>query len=200
MIEAGARAAWGEIAARLRPFVARRVASAADVDDVLQNVFVRIQLGIGKLRDDERFGPWVYRVAHSAIVDHQRSQARRRELSLEVEPAAVNEELAERLEQDLAQCVALFVSRLPSPYREAVTLTELEGLSQKEAAKMLGASFSAIKSRVCRGRAKIREMFERCCELAIDPRGRVIECRPRPLEQIPEDCRDAARDWASRSD
>jgi RNA polymerase sigma-70 factor (ECF subfamily) len=200
VISTGAREAWGELEARLRPFVARRVASAADVDDVLQNVFLRIQRGIGALRDDERFGPWVYRVARSAIVDHQRAQARRPVVPLEVEPLAGEDDAADRLEHDLAECVALFVARLPSPYREAVTLTELEGLAQKDAAEMLGISGSGMKSRVQRGRQKIREMFEQCCEVAVDCRGRVIDCTPRALDEVPEDCRAAARAWAAREE
>jgi RNA polymerase sigma-70 factor (ECF subfamily) len=94
--------------------------------------------------------------------------------------------------------VALFVARLPSPYREAITLTELEGLTQREAAEMLGISVSGMKSRVQRGREKIREMFEECCRISVDCRGRVVECEPRALDGILEDCRGAAVSWAAR--
>ena len=75
---------------------------------------------------------------------------------------------------------------LPSPYREAITLTELEGLTQAEAARMVGISVSGMKSRVQRGRARLREMFEACCEIALDGRGAVMQCEPRPLEHIPD--------------
>ena len=92
----------------------------------------------------------------------------------------------------------MFVSRLPSPYREAITLTELEGLTQKEAAEMLDISLSGLKSRVQRGREKIRYMFEECCQISVDARGRVIECQPRELDEVPADCRDAALSWATR--
>lgn len=200
MIAPQARRAWSELEARLRPFVARRVASSADADDVLQDVYLRIQRGIGALRDDERFGPWVYRVARSAIVDHLRARGRREAVGLAEESVVADEDAADKLEPALAECVAMFVARLPSPYREAVTLTELEGVSQKEAAEMLGISVSGMKSRVQRGRQKIREMFEQCCEVAVDCRGRVIECTPRSIEAVPEDCRAAARDWAERED
>lgn len=73
-----------------------------------------------------------------------------------------------------------FVARLPSPYREAVTLTELEGLPQKAAADMAGVSVSGMKSRVQRGRERLREMLLACCEIALDPRGHVIGCAPKP--------------------
>ena len=56
--EAGTRHAHRELKARLRPFVARRV-SPPDVDNVVQDVFLRVQEGLPALREEERFGPWV---------------------------------------------------------------------------------------------------------------------------------------------
>ena len=67
MIEAAARGAWKDLDAKLRPFIARRVRSPMDVDDVVQDVFLRMQRAVSGLRDDERFGPWVYQVTRSAI-------------------------------------------------------------------------------------------------------------------------------------
>jgi len=195
-----ARAAWHELEGRLRPYVVRRVASPADADDVLQEVLVRVHRGLPSLADGERFGPWVYRIAANAVADHLRARTRHPlALTVSAEPAAehpVSED--QDLESELAECVALFVARLPSPYREAITLTELEGLTQKDAAEMLGISLSGMKSRVQRGRERIRRMFGECCEISVDARGHVVECTPRALDEVPEDCRDAARSWATR--
>lgn len=200
MIGSEARGAWKELERLLRPYLARRVASPADVDDLLQDVFVRMQQGLASLRDDERFGGWVYRIANSALVDRARQRARAPVVSAEVgnEPDAATDSADEQLQSDLGECVALFVGRLPSPYREAITLTELEGLAQKEAADMLGISLSGMKSRVQRGRDKVRHMFEECCQISVDCRGHVIECEPRSLDQVPPDCREAAVSWAKR--
>lgn len=178
--------------ARLRPFVARRLRRQADVDDVMQDVFLRMQRGLGGLRDDELFGPWVHRVAASAVVDHLRREARHPVASsdgLVEEPCAVDDddevELARR---DLASALAPFVAMLPTPYREALTLTELEGMTQREAADMLGLSLSGMKSRVQRGRALLREALFDCCHIALDARGRVVSCEPRPDGKLPEGC------------
>lgn len=200
MIPAEARGAWREVEARLRPFVARRVAPS-DVDDVVQETFVRVYRGLATLEDGERFGPWVYRIAGNAIADHERQRARHPSA-----PSAAGEERSatladgpeDNLESELAECIALFVARLPSPYREAITLTELQGLTQKDAAVMLGVSLSAMKSRVLRGRERIRRMFEDCCEISVDCRGHVIQCTARNPDEVPEDCREAAESWAAR--
>jgi RNA polymerase sigma-70 factor (ECF subfamily) len=201
MIAPEARGAWNEIEARLRSYVTRRVASE-DVDDVLQEIFVKINGGITHLRDGERFGGWVYRIAKHVIADFGRARQRdplARSVEPTEEPSSAEEvDDADRLQTDLGECVALFVARLASPYREAITLTELEGLTQKDAAVMLGISLSGMKSRVQRGREKIRDMFEQCCQISVDCRGRVVECHPRALEEIPENCRGAAVSWATR--
>jgi len=200
MIGPEARGAWKELETRLRPYLARRVASSADIDDLLQDIFVRLHRGLGALRDEERFGVWVYRIANSAIIDRARQGARAPHVTAggDIDAGASAEAVDDGLQSDLGECVALFVSRLPSPYRQAVTLTELQGLTQKEAAEMLGLSLSGLKSRVQRGRDKIRHMFEECCHISVDCRGRVIDCEPRDLAEVPPDCRDAAVSWATR--
>jgi RNA polymerase sigma-70 factor (ECF subfamily) len=163
----------------------------SDVDDVLQNIFLRVQRGLVNLRDDERFGPWIYQLARSAIADHHRAVARRLPANEETVDDAETFPIADDdnlVEQELATHVAPFVASLPSPYREALTLTELEGLTQKEAAEMLAIPFSTMKSRVQRGRARLREIFDACCEISLDARGHVVGCEPRPDRPVACHC------------
>jgi RNA polymerase sigma-70 factor (ECF subfamily) len=180
---------WAHLQAQLRPFVGRRI-PPSDVDDVLQNIFLRMQNGLSNLRDDERFGPWLYRLARSAIADHHRAAARRPLATEELaEPTTDTTRHDENLvEQELATHVAPFVALLPSPYREALTLTELEGLTQKQAAAMLDVPLSTVKSRVQRGRGRLREIFNACCEISLDARGHVLACEPRPDRPVPCQC------------
>jgi RNA polymerase sigma-70 factor (ECF subfamily) len=196
VIEGANRGAWRELERELRPFVARRV-SPADVDDVVQEIFVRLHRGGDALRDEERFGPWVMRVARNTIHDHHRAHGRRlaretaHSTSKPDEAAAGIDgsvEVDGSPEQELAAYAALFVAMMPSPYREALTLTELQGLSHQEAADVLGVSLPALKSRVLRGRAKLREALEACCHVALDARRRVIGFEPRPDGKLPETC------------
>lgn len=190
MIQPAARDAWRELEAKLRPFIARRVRSEVDVDDVVQDVFLRMQRGLPGLRDDERFGPWVYQVARSAIADHQRVARKHRVVEAdEVEDLRRDEDEESReVAQELASYVAPFVAMLPSPYREALTLTELEGLTQREAAEMLGISLSGMKSRVQRGRVQLRRALEDCCHIALDVRRRVVSYEPRTDARLPKGC------------
>lgn len=187
MIEPTARDAWRDLEARLRPFVARRVRSAVDVDDVIQEVFLRMQRSLADLRDEERFGPWVYRIARSAIGDHHRATARHGLADGETRDEPAGSATADAADDDddlaasaaAARCMAPFVAALPSPYREALTLAELEGMSQRDAAERLGVSLSAMKSRVQRGRGQVRDALTSCCKIALDVRGRVMSCETR---------------------
>jgi RNA polymerase sigma-70 factor, ECF subfamily len=171
-----------DVADRLRPFLSSRV-TPADVDDVLQDVFVRMQRGLPALRDEDRLDAWLFQVARSAVADHGRARARH--------PLTVTDDPPERAAEEddgddraalrsLAGCVALFVARLSSPYREAIEMVELQGLTAREAAERAGITVSGMKSRVQRGRAQLRLLFEQCCEIAIDARSRVTEFKPRP--------------------
>jgi len=179
VIDNDTRCAHRELEERLRPFVARRVPKS-DVDDVLQDVFLRAQRALPDLRDEEHFGPWMYRVARSAIAESHRQRARHPVLGAEdAEPPAVTEGSDPTpLETEVAEYLVPLISRLPSPYREALTLTELNGLTQQAAADALGISLSGAKSRVQRGREKLRALLGECCRIGVDARGRVIDCEP----------------------
>ena len=131
-------------------------------------------------------------MARSAIAEHRRQAARHPVVAGEAgeEPAAEPEEDTGAVERDLATYVAPFIAMLPSPYREALTLTELEGLTQKQAAELLGLSLSGMKSRVQRGRRALRQALEACCHIELDARGKVMDFAPRPDGRLPASCCD----------
>ena len=178
MLTSSARGSWDVLADRLGSYISRRL-PADDAEDVRQDVLLRIFKGAPGLRHDERFGPWVYRVARNAVIDRLRS---RKPPTTDIDDVAELETPSEADAQPLLDCVTPFVARLPSPYREAITLTELRGLTQQQAAEMEGVSLSGMKSRVQRGRRMLRQMFEECCHLTVDGRGRVIETERRRKE------------------
>ncbi|MFT3700118.1 MAG: sigma-70 family RNA polymerase sigma factor [Kofleriaceae bacterium] len=170
-------AIWQDVEARLRPFVARRI-DACDVDDVMQDVFVRMQRGLCTLRDEERVTSWLFQIARNSIADHLRTRQRHPVSDDQVPETAVLDDDRDAA-RALAGCISIFVARLPSPYREAITLVELEGLTAREAADMAGVSVSGMKSRVQRGREQLRRLFDECCEIALDARGKPTDFTPR---------------------
>jgi len=178
---------WSDVHQGLHAFIAKRVADDAQVDDILQEVFLRVHRQLDRLNDPDRVVAWLYQIARNAIVDYYRSSGRRREqpvgLSGDVELIApgslpADEQLG-RLPTELAACLRPMLDRISKDSREAVTLVELEGLTQQAAAKRLGLSVSGMKSRVQRGRKQLKKMLEDCCLIQLDRRGGVVDYKVR---------------------
>ena len=180
---------WRELRARLGAFVGRRVGNPEDAEDVVQDVFVRMQRNVGALSSAERLDAWAFRIARNAIADHYRSP-KRRDVGGEAAAKVMDELATDGLggepcndaRAEMARCVAPMVRGLPDDYRRAIELTELQGMTQAAAAERLGLSVPGAKSRVQRGRARLREMLLRCCEIETDRRGRVVAFEARDGE------------------
>jgi RNA polymerase sigma-70 factor (ECF subfamily) len=188
-VTGGAEAAWRELHDQLLGFIARRVRTREDAEDILQEVMLRIHRSRGELEHVERVTGWIYRIAGNAIVDYYRKPARRElpagwpadvEEPGSPESAAVVEEPdTAALRAELARCLSPLLQRLPAPYRQALELTELEGLTQAAAAARLGLSVSGMKTRVQRGRRRLEELLLDCCHVELDRRGGVTGYRSR---------------------
>jgi len=164
---------WRDLHARVEAFVRRRVPAEVDPEDVVQDVFLRLHAGLGdgRVADPEAF---VYKSARNAVVD-----AYRRQRPTEPEAEIADEGVEERAGESLAGCVNPFVERLPEPYREALRLTDLGGLSQAEAAAQVGISASGMRTRVQRGRERLRALFDACCQFELDRRGGIVSYESR---------------------
>jgi RNA polymerase sigma-70 factor (ECF subfamily) len=182
---AAAEVVWLEFRERLRAFVARRISNPADVDDIVQWVFLQMHRSLGEIRNRERVHAWLYSTARRAVADYYRSGVRRREvpagdiLDLDrLTPVAKTGHDADGA-AEVAACLAPVVERLSPADREAIVLTELQGRRQSEAARSLGLSLSGMKSRVQRARRRLREMVLACCHVALDGRGKPMSCEER---------------------
>ena len=191
---------WIEVQSGLRAFIAKRIANEAEVDDIVQDVWLKMQRGLDGLKDQRRLISWIYQIARHAIIDHYRAPGRRREmpagLAADLEAyqssstmTAASED-SSQLRTELAGCLRLMIERLSGEYRQAVILIDLEGLTQREAAAQLGLSLSGMKSRVQRGRRQLKGMLEVCCTIELDRRRGLVDydvrnqqdnsCRNRP--------------------
>lgn len=166
---------WRTLAVPLRKFLRARVPTEADADDLLQNVFVRIQKNLPALREPGKLQGWVYRIARNAVTDHYRMRRELRPLDFEV--VAADPEGRDAV--DLSASLRRFIAALPPDYREPLVRHEFQGEPLPEVAAALGLSLTATKSRVRRARLKLREMLDACCRFEFDRRGRVIAATPR---------------------
>jgi RNA polymerase sigma-70 factor (ECF subfamily) len=191
-MEAEAQEVWRQIQNGLRSFIAKRVGNEAEADDIVQDVWLKMQRGLDGLNDRSRLISWIYQIARHAIIDHYRLPGRRREMpaglaaDLEVyQSLPVGQAMSEapcRFRAELAGCLRPMIERLSKEYRQAVMLVDLEGLTQQEVAAQLGLSLSGMKSRVQRGRRQLKGMLEACCTIELDRRRGVTDYNVRDQE------------------
>ena len=174
---------WREFAAKLGQFIRARVADPATAEDILQDVFVKIQARLGQLKDPAKLQSWIYLITRNAIIDHYRT---RKETVAVPESLAAEEEPQTHETEELKVAFLQMIYSLPEPYREALMLTEFDGLTQQQLAGRLGISLSGAKSRVQRGRQQLKEMLTECCTFEFDRRGKVIDCAPRGKTECAE--------------
>lgn len=173
--------AWVETRRRLHAFVAARLSPAAAVEDVVQDVLVRMIQNLDGLTDGTRIEAWAYRIARNSITDEYRRRGRHaaalaRLGSIGAEPM-IDSAADEVLDSDLVElsgCMRPLVDALDEPYREALVLTGWQGLTQAQAATSAGVSLPGMKSRVQRGRAQLRKQLLACCEPEADGDGLLL--------------------------
>jgi RNA polymerase sigma-70 factor (ECF subfamily) len=176
--------AWNEFHARLRAFVGRRVANAADVDDIVQFAFLQLHRGLGEIRNGERIHAWLYSTARRAIADYYRSRSRQVEVpsggAVDLDAFAEADTLPNEEEgREVARCLAPVLGRLGAADQQAILLTEVQGLRLAAAARRVGVSLPGMKSRVQRARRRLREAMLACCHVALDGRGAPLRCEKR---------------------
>ncbi|HTO04252.1 MAG TPA: sigma-70 family RNA polymerase sigma factor [Opitutus sp.] len=174
-----------ELRAAVRRFIGARVAEPAHADDLTQDVLVKVQQRLSQVRDPRRLMGWVIQIARNTVADFFRS-AKTTEVFREehvadssTRPGSFDREESQ-LREDLNRYIRSVVQELPPKYRDALTFTEYDGLSQVELAERLGLTVSAAKSRVQRGRAMVRAIIDQCCHFEVDRYGTVVDCTPKP--------------------
>lgn len=174
---------WHAFAHHLRAYVRRRLPDPVEAEDVLQEVFLKAHTHLPGLRQPDRVLPWLYRVARSAVVDHVRARRPSVELDEDLPAEAVPEDDPGA---QIARGLGHMVDQLPAIYREAIRLSEIEGLPQAEVARRLGLSLSGAKSRVQRGRQQLLKMLTDCCSFELDHNRRIVDFTPLPSCCPPE--------------
>ena len=170
---------WEAFHTPLQQFIRRRVSDEATAEDVLQDVFLKIHQHVETLKDVKKLESWMYQITRNAIIDSYRESRPTTTLDA-VEVLDLPEELPDDdVVSELLPCVRAMVRNLPELDRQALVLTEYQGLTQKELAERLGLSFSGAKSRVQRAREKLKQQLLECCHFELDRRGHIIDYQAR---------------------
>ena len=168
---------WTELRGDLAAYFQRRVRDTHAAEDLVGETFVRVHDGLGDLERAERLEAWVWSIARNVLTDHRR---RRGSADLDSDGEDVEQLVAEErpepnLTRTAGEWARMMIVSLPEPYREALELSELQALSQQQIADHLGLSLSGAKSRIQRGRLKLRDLVLACCHVEFDDHGNVVD-------------------------
>ena len=149
---------------RMYAVTLRMCGNRDDAQDCMQEAMLRIYRAMDSFRGQSSFGTWVYRITMNTCLDELRRKKVRQSTSLDAmldtgwAPTDENEnpEL-HSLRGEQRRSIEKAISKLPDDMKAAVVLRDVQGFSYEEIARVLNANIGTIKSRISRGREKLRE-------------------------------------------
>jgi RNA polymerase sigma-70 factor, ECF subfamily len=155
---------------RILGTIARLIGRPEDVEDVGQEVFLRLYLSLDQLRSPEVFEPWLHRLTVNAAYDYLRRRRRRLEspmadlseqqVVMADAAAGTQQDVEEQRRRRVREMVGALMEAVSEQDRILLTLKEIEGLSLKELEKVYGVNENALKVRLFRARQRVLKAYE----------------------------------------
>lgn len=168
---------WIKLQHKLKAFIISKVQNESVANDILNEVFIKIHNNIDNLKNKTKLQSWIYQITRNSIIDHFRMIKKENAL-LEYPIDDYDDNSSDDLMEEAVADMIKMMDELPPEYCEALCLTELNGLSQKEYAEKIGISYSGAKSRVQRARKKLKDNLMKCCHYQFDKYGTVLSINP----------------------
>tara|TARA_R110000868_G_scaffold304437_14_gene565194 strand:- start:37651 stop:38199 length:549 start_codon:yes stop_codon:yes gene_type:complete len=162
---------WDSMKESLFFFILKRVKDEDTSKDILQEVFIKVHLNLENLRDLSKVQSWVFQITRNQVAEYFRKSDRQVSLS-EFNEKNLSDDF-EHSEIDFC-CFENLIDELPEKYSEVLTLINVEGKKQKEAAKQLHLSLPNIKSRVHRAKEMLKQQFIDCCQFSLNEKGLLV--------------------------
>ena len=150
--------------------VAKMLGNNSDVEDIAQQVFVRVWKSAKRYVPRAKFTTWLLKITRNLVFNEMRRQKRHSHMPLQVEAGEDERPIkdehaaspdASLLEKELQEAIDAAIARLPESQRMAVILRRYEELSYEEIAQTLDQSVSAVKSLLFRARTELRDNLKR---------------------------------------
>ncbi len=166
---------WNDMNDRLTNFVNGKVNDSELTKDIVQDVFLKVFSKSDTLKHKDKLVSWIYQITRNEIINHFRN-VNFYNPSIEIEEEEINKI---KLTSELAECVRPVIDSLPQKYKEALILSDIENIPQKEIAERLNISYSGLKSRVQRAREMLKSTCEQRCDISTDVYGDILDYKPK---------------------
>jgi len=159
-----------------------RLAGENEAEDLAQETFIKVSQALENFRGESKLSTWIYRIATNTALDRMRSPSFQRDGPVEQSDLMDLNDILESadfhpvsngkaipverqcVKNEMRSCLMGYIEKLPESYRTVLLLSDLEELSNKEIAEILGVSLDTIKIRLHRARGRLREELISRCE------------------------------------
>lgn len=151
---------------KLSRYINRFIATKEDVEDILQNVFIKAYQNLNSFDKDQSFNSWIYRIAHNESVNylkkHKKIGISFFELDI-ISPQLFSKEKSDShtLTQELKKEMELNLDKLGAKYKEILILNYFEDLSYEEISEILKIPISTVGTRIRRAKEKLKEIINK---------------------------------------
>ena len=168
---------WLDLNTELYRFICARVNDEHLAKDILQEVFLKIQLNSNQLKNTSKLTSWVYQITRNTIFDYYRKLKKTND-NIDLIDLPENES-ADLDYSKLSDCMNQKIDALSEKHKQAIILTALKSYSQKELAEQLKISYSGTKSRIQKAREILKESILNCPRVEADTTGKLIDYDPK---------------------
>lgn len=154
----------------LKKYIAYATNNSCNTDDILQEVFIKLYQNMDSIKSSEKVKSWLYSVTKNTIIDYYRKEKKTEILQddLYIQKNGLS------CYDEIGECVLGLILKTEKDYAEIIRLYEYKGLSAQEISNILDMPLSTVKSKINRGRKKIKQALFECCEFENDKNGTPI--------------------------
>lgn len=170
LVQGGNREAYGILVERYEQRLLRYCRSLlfdhSDIEDIVQEIFIKAYQNIKSFDPERKFSPWLYRIAHNESVNHGKRKTRSLTDYFDLEVFLPFAPSKENIEKDfdrlkLSEEVEVALKQIDEKYREPLVLYFLEQLTYQEIADILHIPINTVGIRIMRGKTKLKELLNR---------------------------------------
>jgi RNA polymerase sigma-70 factor, ECF subfamily len=167
---------WEEYKSSLLSYIQKRVNDNEDARDILQTVLLKSYQFCSKGKTVLHLKSWLYKITQNTIIDHYKKAGKN--VPFEMEP--VYEQNEQSLIGEASEYIKAILKLLPDEYAIPLYMYDLEGIDQKTISEKLNLTLPNTKSRIQRGRVKLKERFLECCIVDFDESGEMVSFEIKP--------------------
>ena len=175
-----------------------RLVGPNDAEDIAQDVFDKINSGLGGFKAKSKLSTWIYRIATNTAIDRSRSAAYKHAKDQVAIEGDVDHDLACApedhkppstdqlvIKKEMSECINEYIDNLPSDYKTVIILSKLEGMANKEIAEILDISLNNVKIRLHRARSKLKAILNEACEFYYTDQN-TLACDRKQFQILPK--------------